>query len=338
MLNQINCANIYYIVTILIFKELIINKINLSNVGLAISYILFSKWLFNAYDYSIPLKITESPKFYTSPTINKNITISKSFNKNLINILWYNTFLLPILSNRFNIEKVVQYIHELFKKYNINVICLCEVWLKRDAMCLSKYLLNILGDNWKMYDSFKNKYISDGMIIFWNTDEVDIRTIYSSKYNFSSGMDSFVSKGYITTIITPLKNMDDKKIHQYNLSQKVIFTHMQDFIGGNSIQKKNAHTKQLEQLFNTITYIKYPNYIIGDLNIEFKDIKQYQYELVPSQSITDNTLTCLTKGKYYAFDYAIKEKKNIDHSARIIYPKLDISNPSDHSPIILTIL
>ena len=348
MLNQINYTSFYYIITTVFLKEFFINKYSLSSIGFTISYFLLSNWLFNAYNYNIPLKIKDFPKIHEAgkkqeanieKTVNKNkLDKNKLENKAMIKILWYNTFLLPILSTRFDIEKVIHFIHEIIKKNDVNVICLCEVWLKRDSKYLSKYLLNILGKHWKSYDSFKNKHLNDGMILFWNSDDIDIRTIYSSKYKSSSGVDSFVSKGYITTIMTPLKQLEHKKIHQHQLSQKIIFTHMQDFVGANSIQKNNAHHSQLQQLFNTITYTKYPNYIIGDLNVEFSQINRPDYDLVPSQNEYDNLKTCFNKGKYYAFDYAIKEKRNVDHSARIIYPKLNIPNPSDHNPIILTIL
>ena len=129
-----------------------------------------------------------------------------------ISILWYNTYSLPILTTRYHIQAIVDYIGACMTKHKVNVIGLCEVWLSRDAEFMSKYILEMLGPDWTVYISSKNKLVGDGIILFWNKSEVHIGTLFSTKYGLSCGLDSLVSKGFISTLITPYKVIDNKRV------------------------------------------------------------------------------------------------------------------------------
>lgn len=291
------------------------------------------------YNYWIPLKI----KKITPKILESNLSSQ-------ISVLWYNTYSLPFLTSRIHHQAVISYIHNCLSNHNVNVIGLGEVWLNRDVQYISKYVLEMLGPHWKVYISSKNHIIGDGIIIFWNSNELHIGTIFSTKYTSSAGIESFVSKGFVSSVITPFKFINNKKVISNNLSQKIIFTHMQDFVDTNSTSKSIIHALQFKQLHSSIIY-NHPTFIIGDLNFEFNMTPNSchnlysKYLLVPTLNEFKNgkinfnsRATCYNYDRPYSFDYVLKEKFNPETTARFhIIRDLNIKNPSDHQPIIFTI-
>ena len=264
-----------------------------------------------------------------------------------ISILWYNTYSLPILTTRYHIQAIVDYIGACMTKHKVNVIGLCEVWLSRDAEFMSKYILEMLGPDWTVYISSKNKLVGDGIILFWNKSEVHIGTLFSTKYGLSCGLDSLVSKGFISTLITPYKVIDNKRVLAQSKSQKIIFTHMQDFADSNSRIKASTHSHQLKQLHSSLIY-NYPTFIVGDLNFNFYEGDSEfcsHYKLVPTTQECvvgnlsfKNRITCYTRRNLQSFDYVLKEKHNAETTSRFqIIRDVGLENPSDHEAILFTL-
>ena len=318
------------------------------NILIYFSGLSILNYLFFIYNYWIPLKIKKIP-----PKIEANVNNQPAL-KSQISILWFNTYCLPIITSRPHIQSVVDYVRACIVKHPVNIIGLCEVWLSRDAEYMSKYMLEMLGSDWNVYISSKNKIVGDGIILFWNKNDIHIGTLFSTKYGSSSGIDSFVSKGFVTALITPYKKIDDKKVFKkvfkkvlsQNQSQKIIFTHMQDFADSNSLKKTLAHTHQFKQLHDSLIY-KYPAFIIGDLNFDFfqRDGICSNYKLVPTYQeyaygnySFKNRITCRTRNISHSFDYVLKEKSNPETTSRIqIIRNVGISNPSDHEAILFTV-
>ena len=304
------------------------------------------------YNYWIPLKIKNIP---LKNTLNDDNQLSL---KSQISVLWYNTYSLPILTSRTHIQLVIDYVRACIIKHPVNIIGLCEVWLSRDAEYMSKYMLEMLGSDWSVYISSENRIVGDGIILFWNKSNIHIGTLFSTRYGSSSGIDSVVSKGFVTALVTPYKIIDNKRILSQNQSQKIIFTHMQDFADSNSLKKTLAHRHQFNQLHDSLIY-KYPSFIIGDLNFDFfqRDNIGFnengetggvfaKYKLVPTcEEYTfgvfsfKNRITCRTRNKFHSFDYVLKEKKNLETNSRVqIIRNVGMSNPSDHEAILFTAL
>ena len=335
----------------LIFLFLIreyIKKNSLLNILIYFSGLSILNYLFFIYNYWIPLKIKNIP-----PKIEVNINNQPAL-KSQISVLWFNTYCLPIITSRLHIQSVVDYIHACIIKHPVNIIGLCEVWLLRDAKYLSKYMLEMLGSDWNVYISSKNRIVGDGIILFWNKNDIHIGTLFSTRYGFASGVDSLVSKGFVTALVTPYKKINGKNVLSQNQSRKIIFTHMQDFADSNSFKKTLAHRRQFKQLHDSLIY-KYPSFIIGDLNFDFfqKDNIMFDksdgicsnYKLVPTYQECvhgnysfKNRITCRTHNIFHSFDYVLKEKSNSETTSRIqIIRDVGMSNPSDHEAILFTV-
>jgi endonuclease/exonuclease/phosphatase family metal-dependent hydrolase len=235
-----------------------------------------------------------------------------------MNILWYNTFTLPIISTKQHLCKLNDELVKIIKQYKIDIIMLCEVFLKADAEELLKNLIEDLNEDWSIICQPKKEKkdfykISSGLIVLIKNKYKSLSTNFTP-YQSSNFPDSISNKGYWEIKLKDLF---------------LICTHLQHretiFFRERSVQK---HIIQQQELLNSIkNNIKdKPFVLIGDINCTPEKLIKNDYKITsPNEATT-------TEGEI--LDY-VMSSHNIDIKVNVIndfQPYI-----SDHYPILIHI-
>ena len=243
-----------------------------------------------------------------------------------MNILWYNTWSLPIITSNNHINNVTDYILNNVIKYNIDIIALCEVF---DLSTRNKYIYLILKalSGWGIVDKGTEKKLnfqfSSGLLIFYRKENVDILNSKNHILNNSAMIDMICAKAIIGIYIYDKIN-DDKKW--------LIFTHLQNADAGYKNYCLINTKKQFNELVKKInewSIDKCNILCIGDFNLEPKKLSK--------SFLLKNDLICLhTKNATCSnqiLDYLICSV-NLKNNIRLSLAD-NFKNPSDHKLLIV---
>tara|TARA_Y100000741_G_C18180679_1_gene529192 strand:- start:134 stop:847 length:714 start_codon:yes stop_codon:yes gene_type:complete len=235
-----------------------------------------------------------------------------------MNILWYNTWTLPFITNMNYINSSINYIEKNVLKYNIDIIGLAELFDNSTRDIYIDYFVNKF--NYEVLDirdgtTSWGKQTS-GLLIFYknNIKIVDYKYhIYTECglidcFSSKSLIGLYIKNKYNETLLICFSHLQDKDVWYYNNYCKIV--------NAKQFKKMNDLIKEWS---NNIEYIS-----IGDFNIEPKEIPIENLNIIKSEDYTHYN-------KIY--DYAFSSS-NLKDKIKITTSEIE-NNPSDHKLIII---
>ena len=241
-----------------------------------------------------------------------------------MNILWYNTWTLPYITNMNYINNSINYIEANALKYNIDIIGLAELFDNSTRNIYIDYFVNKL--NYKVLDirdirggiTNWSKQTSGLLIFYKTTNNIKLINYKYHIYKDCALLDCFVSKSLIGLYI---KN-------KYNKIYLICFSHLQnkDVCFYNNYCKivNNKQFKIMNKLI--MNWSKNIEFIsIGDFNIEPNEIP-LKLNIINSK-----------KNTHYnkIYDYAFCSS-NLKDKVKITISDIK-NNLSDHKLIIIKV-
>ena len=239
-----------------------------------------------------------------------------------MNILWYNTWALPYITNINYINSSINYIELNVIKYNIDIIGLAELFDNSTRDIYIDYFVNKL--KYEVLDirdgtTSWGKQTSGLLIFYKNINNIKLVDYKYHIYKDCGLFDCFAAKSLIGLYI---KN-------KYNETQLICFSHLQDkdvwcynnYCKIINVKKFKKMNDLIKEWSNNINYIS-----IGDFNIEPNEIPIENLNIINSEDYTHYN-------KIY--DYAFCSS-NLKDKIKITTSEIE-NNPSDHKLIIITL-
>ncbi len=242
-------------------------------------------------------------------------------------VLWLNTWSLPIITTNKHINNIINYVLRLVKKNNVDVIILGELfdyftrktYISQLKSALPKWIVLTLGHEKKWIGQQ-----SSGLLVLYRRNGFWVGATKCHILNNACMQDRFAAKSIIGLKIHPFCNKN---------SFWLFATHLQDANAGFDKYCINNTKLQLEEcikIANKWSLDTNLDYIcLGDFNITPEQVIMHDKVKIfksdiPSKKDTDEHLDYVIARENMASDISVKSDDSDN-------------NPSDHNPIILTI-